>query len=225
MTKKILAVILAVMMIVTACTFAVSAEDAENAVWIEQDATGDGSEDDPMGDIAAAVAKLGGKDGTVYVYGEFNFTGFKAEWEGTVTFTGVNADSKLVVNKSGAVHFNGDTIIKDIHVECGEFAHLNTNGVKFVYDPGEELVLGNDLDNRQSHILMTIEIYGTCELAADNRTLCHNGISFGKSSINCSIEILNPLHLGNTETAAAICRFHKHRQSQTFYSLPGKSLY
>ena len=89
----------------------------------------------------------------------------------------------------------------------------------------EELVLGNDLDNRQSHILMTIEIYGTCELAADNRTLCHNGISFGKSSINCSIEILNPLHLGNTETAAAICRFHKHRQSQTFYSLPGKSLY
>ena len=53
MTKKILSVLLAVMMIVSVCTFTVSADEV--VYYVEEGAAGDGTEDDPFGTIQEAI--------------------------------------------------------------------------------------------------------------------------------------------------------------------------
>ena len=137
MTKKILAALLAVMMVVSLCAFTVSAE--ENVYYVEADATGDGSEDDPFGTLDEAILALGGKDGTVKVYGALNITKFKAAaWEGMVTVTGVNKDSVLVVDKSAGITFNGDITFKDINFDIGQYAHFNPMGKKLIMDGGKD---------------------------------------------------------------------------------------
>ena len=138
MTKKIFAALLAVMLVLSLAAFTVSADD-ENAVWVEAGATGKGTEDDPFGTLDEAILALGGKDGTVYVYGNYDITAFKAPaWEGMVTIKGVSADSILTVQKSAGIVFNGDVTFKDILTEIGEFAHFNTNGTKMIVDFGED---------------------------------------------------------------------------------------
>ena len=137
MTKKILAALLAVMMVVSLCAFTVSAE--ENVYYVEADATGDGSEDDPFGTLDEAILALGGKDGTVMVYGALNITKFKAAaWEGMVTVKGVNKDSILVVDKSAGITFNGDITFKDINFDIGQHAHFNPMGKKLIMDGGKD---------------------------------------------------------------------------------------
>ena len=137
MTKKILSAVLAIMLVLSMASFAVSADDA--VYYVEEGATGKGTEEDPFGTIDEAIAALGGKDGTVYVYGTYNIATFKApEWEGTVTIKGVNSDSMLTLPKSAGIVFRGDVAIEEILFDIGEFAHFNPNGTKFVYDPGED---------------------------------------------------------------------------------------
>ena len=128
MTKKILSAVLAVMLVLSLASFAVSADD-ELAFYVEAGATGNGTEDEPFGTIDEAILALNGKDGTVYVYGAYDMNTFKAPaWEGMVTITGASSDSILTVPKSAGIVFNGDVTFKDILTEIGEFAHFNTNG-------------------------------------------------------------------------------------------------
>ena len=142
MTKKILSAILAVMLVLSLAAFTVSA-DEENAVWVEAGATGDGTEDDPLGTIEDAILALGGKDGTIYVYGAYNMTGFKApEWKGMVTITGVNSDSILSLEKGKDVVFKGDVTLKDILVDIAANAHFNGYGKKMIVDFGEDANFG-----------------------------------------------------------------------------------
>ncbi len=137
MTKKILSVLLAVMMIVSVCTFTVSADEV--VYYVEEGSAGDGSEDDPFGSIQEAILALGGKDGTVMVYGTYNIGTFKlAAWEGMVTIKGVNSDSVLTLPKSAGVEFSGDITFKDINFELEANSHFNPNNGKLIFDGGED---------------------------------------------------------------------------------------
>ena len=138
MTKKILSAVLAVMLVLSLSAFVVSADD-ELAYYVEAGATGNGTEDSPFGTIDEAILALGGKDGTVYVYGAYDMTAFKAPaWEGMVTIAGASSDSILTVQKSAGIIFNGDVTFKDILTEIGEYAHFNPNGTKMICDFGED---------------------------------------------------------------------------------------
>ena len=142
MTKKILSAVLAVMLVLSLASFAVSADD-ELAYYVEAGATGNGTEDDPFGTIDEAILALGGKDGTVYVYGAYDMNTFKApKWEGMVTIAGASSDSILTVPKSAGIVFNGDVTFKDILTEIGEFAHFNSAGTKMIVDFGEDTNFG-----------------------------------------------------------------------------------
>ena len=138
MTKKILSAVLAVMLVLSLASFAVSADD-ELAYYVEAGATGNGTEDSPFGTIDEAILALNGKDGTVYVYGAYDMTAFKAPaWEGMVTIAGASSDSILTAPKSAGIVFNGDVTFKDILTEIGEHAHFNPNGTKMICDFGED---------------------------------------------------------------------------------------
>ena len=138
MTKKILSAILAVMLVLSLAAFTVSA-DEELAYWVEVGATGNGTEDDPFGTLPDAIAALGGKDGTIYVYGSYDITKFNAPaWEGMVTVTGVSSDSIITVSDSGSATFNGDITFKDIAFSIGKNAHFNPQGTTLIMDGGEE---------------------------------------------------------------------------------------
>ena len=68
MTRKILSMLLAVMLVLSCTAFAVAA-DEELAYYVEAGATGKGTEDDPFGTLEEAISAIGDKDGTIYVYG------------------------------------------------------------------------------------------------------------------------------------------------------------
>ena len=138
MTRKILSMLLAVMLVLSCTAFVVAADD-ELAYYIEAGATGTGTEDDPFGTLEEAILALGGKDGTVYVYGDFPLTEFKApKWEGTVTVKGATADSSVSVADGKAAIFFGDITFKDISFNIGKNAHFNPQGSKLVMDGGED---------------------------------------------------------------------------------------
>ena len=139
MTKKILAALLSVMLVLSLAAFTVSA-DEEIAYWVEAGATGDGTEDDPFGTIEEAITAIGDKDGTIYIYGVYNMSTFKAptKWQGMITIEGVSSDSLIQLDKSKGVVFTGDVTIKNILFEIGEFAHFNNSGTKFIFDPGAD---------------------------------------------------------------------------------------
>ena len=88
----------------------------------------------------------------------------------------------------------------------------------------EELILSDDLDHRERNILSTIKIHRTCKLAAHNGALCHHSLALGKRSLHSRVKILGLLHLGNTEAAAAVSRFHEHRKSEPLNSLLCKTM-
>ena len=138
MTRKILSAILAVMLVLSLASFVVSA-DEELAYWVEAGATGKGTEDDPFGTIDEAIAALGGKDGTVYIYGSYNMTAFNApKWEGMVTIKGVSEESIITLDDGKSAIFQGDTTIKDIGFAIGKNTHFNPQNAKLIMDAGEE---------------------------------------------------------------------------------------
>ena len=139
MTKKILSALLAVMLVLSMAAFTVSAED-EIAYWVEAGAIGKGTEDEPFGTLEEAITAIGDNDATIYVYGAYNISTFKApaKWKGMITIEGVNSDSIFQLDKSKGVVFAGDVTIKNILFEIGEFAHFNSSGTKFIFDPGAD---------------------------------------------------------------------------------------
>ena len=184
MTKKILSAVLAIMLVLSLASFVVSA-DEELAYWVEAGATGDGSEDKPFGTLDEAVAALGGKDGTIYVYGAYDISGFKApKWEGMVTITGVNEESILTIVKSAGVIFRGDVTFKDIKTEVGEHAHFNTDGTKMIIDFGEDTefkymihtpALGNAIVE-ENYVEMKSGLISTFYLGGSYSTSYANGV-------------------------------------------------
>ena len=89
MTKKILSAVLAVMLVLSLASFAVSADD-ELAFYVEAGATGNGTEDEPFGTIDEAL-------------------GASVEWDdATKTGTSVKGDTtvKLTIGKA-AITVNG----------------------------------------------------------------------------------------------------------------------
>lgn len=110
--------------------------------YVRADATGNGTKNNPFGTLNEAIEALNGNDGTVYIYGEISITNFNTPWNGTITFKGMDDTSKLTVKKNAAAVFNGNTII-NLPILCGDFGHLNSNGISFVYDPGENVSLGS----------------------------------------------------------------------------------
>ena len=139
MTRKILSMLLAVMLVLSCTAFAVAA-DEELAYYVEAGATGKGTEDDPFGTLEEAISAIGDKDGTIYVYGVYNISTFKAPaaWKGMITITGVTSDALFQIDKSKGIVFPGDVTIKDILFDVGEFAHINNKGTKLIYDAGED---------------------------------------------------------------------------------------
>ena len=87
----------------------------------------------------------------------------------------------------------------------------------------EELVLCDDLDHRQSDILLTIIIYCTCKLATHDRSLCDKHLSLRESYIHCLVKVLDALYLSHSEAAASVSRLHEHRKSEFLDSLLGKT--
>ena len=138
MMKKILSASLASVLLVSAASFTANA--AENTYYVEAEATGDGSEEKPFGTLTEAIEALGGKDGTVYIYGTYDLTGENKmpEWEGEVTITGANDDAVIHVNDSAGILFNGDIVFKDIQFDIGKYAHFNVNGHKLTMDGGKD---------------------------------------------------------------------------------------
>ena len=125
MTKKILSAILASVMVVSCMAFTANAAD-EKALYVEAEATGgDGSKEEPYGTLDEAVQALEGKDGTIYVVGSYNISGFKApKWEGMVTVKGADSDAVISLNKSLGITFNGDITFKDINFAIEANAHF-----------------------------------------------------------------------------------------------------
>ena len=78
----------------------------------------------------------------------------------------------------------------------------------------EELVVRQDLDDRKSHILLSVIIYGASQLPAGNCSLSYEHVALCKSAVHSLLEILCSLHLRHAEAASAICRLHKHRQTE-----------
>ena len=204
MTKKILSAVLAVMLVLSLASFAVSADD-ELAYYVEAGATGNGTEDEPFGTIDEAILALNGKDGTVYVYGAYDMATFKAPaWEGMVTITGASSDSILTVPKSAGIVFNGDVTFKDILTEIGEFAHFNTNGTKMIFDIGEDAefkymihtpALGNAIVE-ENYFEMNSGLLSTFYLGGGYSTSYANGV-MGDTTI-----VVNGGTIKNINTAA-----------------------
>ena len=144
MTKKILSLVLALVLVACTFSFTVSA-DKEIIIYVEQGepGKGDGSEENPFGTIEEAIEDLYGLDGTLMIYGEYNLSGFAYEpkWEGMVTLKGATADSVLTIEDGNAAVFFGDITIKDINVNLGQASHFDPVDAKFVYDAGEDTVI------------------------------------------------------------------------------------
>ncbi len=137
MTKKILSSVLAVMLVLSCCAFVVSAD--ELAYYVEAGATGNGTESNPFGTLEDAFLALGGKDGTIYVYGTYTMNNFRpAVWEGMITVKGVNADSIIAVPKSAGCVFNSDITFKDINFAIEANAHFNNQNGTMIMDGGED---------------------------------------------------------------------------------------
>ena len=141
MTKKFLSLILAGVLMLCAFSFTATAEEYENAYWVEQGAAGIGDEDDPFGTIEEAIVALGGEDGTIYIYGEYDMSHFDyySGWDGMITFKPVNADSTLLVENSRGCVFRGDVTMKGFNFEFGESTHMNSVGSKLVFDLGDDV--------------------------------------------------------------------------------------
>ena len=88
----------------------------------------------------------------------------------------------------------------------------------------KELILSQNLDHRQSDIFLTIIIYGTSKFPSDNRSLCDKHITLRKRTLHSLIEVLNALHLADSEAASAVSRLHEHREAKLGYSLFCKTL-
>ena len=138
MTKRILSVMLACMMVLSLSVFTVSAE--ENVYYVEMEAGGDGSKDSPFSTIDEAIFELAGEDGTIYILGKYDLTEWNpAVWEGTVTITGGNDDAELYIANGKSAVFAGDVIVKDIKAMIDENAHMNPQGVTAVFDFGDDV--------------------------------------------------------------------------------------
>ena len=141
MTKKILSVLLACMMILSAAAFTVSAEE-ELVYYVEKDSIGDGMDDAPFGSIEEAILALAGEPGTIKIIGEYDISTLDHEdpaWTGMITITAGDDKAVLVTKEYSGTVFNGPATIKDIDVKPAKASHFNTKGHLFVYDPGEEV--------------------------------------------------------------------------------------
>ena len=140
MTKKILSLILAGVLMLCAFSFTATAAEIENAYWVEQGAAGEGDEDDPFGTIEEAIVALQGEDGTIYIYGEYDLTSFDyySGWDGMITFKPATKDTVLLMDQSKAAVFRGDTTFKGFNFQFGENTHFNSVGSKLIMDLGDD---------------------------------------------------------------------------------------
>lgn len=200
-SKKIMAVVLATMLVLMAVpVFAVNA--ADNAYYVEEGSSGDGSEGDPFGTVEEAIWALDGKDGTVYIYGAYNMSGFKSEaWQGMVTITGATADSAITLTDNAAATFPGPVTLKNIAFTVGKYTHLNPQGAKFVFDANNEFpnmvhasAFGSVV-NDEAYFVMNSGKIGTFYFGGGYSNSLANGVT-GSTTLEVNGGEINSLSFG-----------------------------
>ena len=141
MTKKILSVLLAVLLAVSCMTFVTTAE--ENVFYVEEGATGNGSEMRPFGTINEAIEALNDKDGTIYIIGSYYICKDQhfndMVWDGMITFVGYDKNSYIAMDEGFEVKLYGDATFKNMNFDLGQYSHFNPIGAKLIMMPAETL--------------------------------------------------------------------------------------
>jgi hypothetical protein len=142
MTKKILSVLLAVLLAVSCMTFVTTA--AGNVYYVEEGATGNGSENRPFGTINEAIEALNDKDGTIYIIGEYNINeeqNFNEMfWDGMITFIGYDDYSVIKMPEGFEALIYGDATFKNFKFELGQYSHFDPIGAKLIMDCGDDSI-------------------------------------------------------------------------------------
>lgn len=141
MKKQLTSLLLAVAMVICLCAqsslFFTTISADENAVYVKQGASGNGTKDAPFGNINDAILSFNGSDGTVFVDGEYTLDkNLPSGREGMITVKGVDNNSVITVPQSKGVILYGDIVFKDIKFNLGANSHLNPMDNKFIMDIG-----------------------------------------------------------------------------------------
>ncbi len=140
--KKILSIVLAVMLVLTAVSaFTASAEETGKVFYVKTGAeNGDGTQRNPFGTFDEAITAIGPTDdGTIYVIGTINFQISDIPHEGMITVKGMSKNSRIKVGAQAGVLIYGPMTFSDIVMDWGRWSNFN------IY--GQTLVIDTDLPN------------------------------------------------------------------------------
>ena len=150
-TRRILSVVLAVMMVLSAFTFAsVSVSADTSVIYVDQTNGADSNSGTdaahPVKTMASAFSKVD-DGGTVVVKGIYTFISPDRYLPTTtkfVTIEGYDADSRMDTSAGSAIYLNSTVRFQNITILGGGsgHAHLNTNGHKAIFGEGF-VVTGN----------------------------------------------------------------------------------